>query len=395
MNFKGTQIDGLVFKVNSLAAQRDLGEGNKYPNWAYAFKYPPERRATTLLDVVIQVGRTGKITPVAEMKPVLLAGTTVQRASLHNQDEIQRLNVNIGDEIFVEKAADVIPDVVAVADKRVDGYFKIPKECPCCQSALVKPEGFVDSFCMNPLCEEQVYQKLRYALGKAALDLHGCGKVMVRELMRHKVKRLSDVFTFSDDKFDFLKPAARKNFLQQREVVKKRPFWRQLAALCIEGLGEQKCQDLAAKYPSIVLVQAHWNEVGGVVGNAVHASMALWFGGDNAEEVDRLAEAGLTFRDEGNNEGPLTGKVFVITGTLMSGQRAEVEERIREAGGITKSSAGKKTDFIVQGAGGGRKKAEAAEKFGIKIITETELYALMGEKMPLVELPNLEALRDE
>lgn len=390
------QTDGLVFKVNDLAQQRELGAGNKYPNWAYAFKYPPERKVTTLLDVTIQIGKTGKVTPVAELKPVLLSGTTVQRASLCNQDEIKRLNANIGDEIFVEKAAEIIPNVVGVAVKNTDSFFRLPERCPCCETKLERPDGMVDYFCTNPNCEEKVQARLLYALSREALDLQGSGKAMVQALMANGVRKLSKIFTVSKEELSFLKPAARKKFLEQREIVKTRPLWRQLSALCIEGLGVTLAQRLDETYHSLSAMRDAWPQVEQHVGKSVYNNMVFWFTAeDNADEVDRLQEAGLTFVSEGVINGPLSGKTFVITGALASGQRKEVEERIRKAGGNTKSSVTRKVNFLVQGVGGGRKKAEAVEKLGVTVISEEQLYELIGEPMPTVDMSHLEALREE
>lgn len=391
------QTDGLVFKVNSLARQRDLGEGNKYPKWAFAYKFPPERKPTSLLAVTLQVGKTGRITPVAELKAVNLSGTVVQRASLCNQEEIKRLNVNVGDEVFVEKSAEIIPKVMGVATKYTQGYFKMPIYCPSCQQRLVQPEGFVDTYCVNSDCEDQVSARLRYSVSKQALDMQGVGEGMIKVLMQSgKVRKLSDLFAL--DNLDFLKPAARKNFLKAREDAKVQPFWRQLSALNIEGLGVTLCQEIEARYPSLVALVDHWDALSEIVGEFVYTSMKNWLGVDaNAAEIDRLMELGFTWATA-TPEGPrpLAGKVFVITGALMTGQRDDIAEKIRKAGGTVKGTVTKKVNFVVQGVGGGRVKAEAAEKHGVPLITEEDLYKMMGEAMP-TENPraNLEALRNE
>lgn len=398
------QTDGLVFKVNDLARQRDLGEGNKYPKWAFAYKFPPERKATTLLGVTLQVGKTGRITPVAELKAVSLSGSVVQRASLCNQDEIKRLNVNIGDSVLVEKSAEIIPKVMGVAEKNSEGFFQLPKNCPSCQQPVVRPEGYVDHYCLNADCHDQVFARLRYAASKQALDLQGVGEGMLRTLMLNaKVRTLADLFELQDFN-EHLKPAARKVFKAAREAALKQPFWRQLSALNIEGLGVTLCQELAASYPYLnnddekeLSLLDNWEGVEEIVGKVVCATMKQWFTQDaNITEIERLMALGFTFATEQTGPQPLAGKSFVITGALATGQRDEIAEKIRQAGGSVKGSVSKKVDFVVQGVGGGRVKAEAAEKHGVPVITEEKLYAMMGLAMP-TENPraNLEALRGD
>ena len=390
--------DGLVFKVNDLADQADLGEGNKFPHWAFAYKFPPERRITTLLGVTMQVGKTGRITPVAELKAVSLSGTVVQRASLCNQDEIKRLNVNIGDSVYVEKSAEIIPKVMGVAKKQTEGHFILPAECPCCQTQLVQPEGFVDWYCPNSRCSDQVYARLRYAVGKDALDMKGVGGGMLRVLMdTARIARLSDLFALEDEAI-LLKPAARRTFKAARELALQQPFWRQLSALCIEGLGTTLCQAVDDAWGSLDAMLDHWDELGELVGESVLISMKNWFGQpDNVTELERLMPLGFKFASKAaTGPQPLAGKSFVITGALMSGQRDEVAEKIRKAGGTVKGSVSKKVNFVVQGVGGGRVKAEAAEKHGVPVITEEALYQMLGEAMPTANpRAHLEALRGD
>ena len=379
--FLNLATDGLVFKLNDLAKQRELGEGTKYPNWACAFKYPPERKSTTLLDVTLQVGKSGKITPVAELKPVLLSGTLVKRASLCNQDEINRLGVNIGDEVYTEKSAEIIPKVMGVAEKVTSGVYKLAGTCPCCKSKLVKPKGKVDSFCPNRDCGDQVYARLRHATGKGALDIDGCGEAMIRELMLHGVRKLSDLFTIEN--FDFLKQAARKKFLEGREAAKQQPFWRQLHALGIEGIGQTTCQEIAANWTSLISIidekdtpkfKEVFKEVGG--------KSFLEYMETETDELNALESAGLTFETAQASIGKLTGKVFAITGALMSGSRDQVMRRIEVAGGMVKANVSKKCHYLVLGAEAGSIKPGKAEKLGVPVISEEQLYELMGEAMP-------------
>lgn len=382
--------DGLVLKVNDLNKQRDLGEGTKYPNWAVAYKYPPERKATLLVDITVQVGKTGKVTPVAELKPVSLSGTVVKRASLCNADEIARLGVNIGDLVYVEKSAEIIPKVMGVHAKKSVGVYVFPAKCPCCDTPLMRDEATVDWYCPNTHgCTEQIFGRLRYATSKQALDIAGCGETMVRVLMEHGVKRLSDLFALED--VSFLKPAARKAFLEGREKAKQQPFWRQLAALNVEGLGRTLCQDIAARWSSLFELSEDLAGLEKVINNeATYQSFLHYFATEHAE-ITRLNELGMTFKSE-RASGRLTGKVFAITGGLVSGTRDDVVRKIEAAGGSFKPSASRKCHYLVVGTGGGRVKAEAAAKLGIPTITEQQLYEMLGEEMKLAPVrdPNHE-----
>jgi len=377
--------DGLVFKLNDLEKQRELGEGTKYPKYACAFKFPPERKETRLLSVTVQVGRTGKVTPVAELEPVLLSGTTVRRASLCNQDEIKRLNVDIGDTVLVEKSAEIIPKVVGVAHKSGSKIYSLPNECPCCGSKLVRPKGMVDSFCQNEDCDDQVLGRLLHACGKSALDMDGCGEMLITELIRNGVRKLSDVFKINPD---FLKTAARKRFENGRAAATNQPFWRKLHALGIDGFGQTLCQEIAALWPtlsdafyvsedeSVNNAKKFKDLVGEVVFNSV-----VDYCEKHADEIDALdGLIGMTNTEQ--NNGPLKGKAFCITGDLVSGSRNEVSRRIETAGGMVKSSVTRHVNFLIQGTETGRVKREKAEKLGVAIITETKLYEMMGQAMP-------------
>lgn len=378
--FLNLATDGLVFKLNSLAKQRELGEGTKYPNWACAFKYPPERKSTTLLDVTLQVGKSGKITPVAELKPVLLSGTLVKRASLCNQDEIDRLGVNIGDEVFTEKSAEIIPKVMGVAEKVTNGVYTMPDACPCCAIKLVKPKGKVDYFCPNRDCDDQVYARLRHATGKSALDIDGCGEAMIRELMTHGVRKLSDLFTLLN--LDFLKIAARKKLAEGREVAKVQPFWRQLHSLGIEGIGQTTCQEISAQWTSLISIFDELDKFKKLFGEVAFSSFLEYYEREEAE-LNLLEQCGLRFETQQASIGKLTGKVFAITGALMSGGRDQVIRRIEAAGGMVKANVSKKCHFLVLGTEAGNIKPRKAEKLGVPVISEEQLYEMMGEAMPI------------
>ena len=380
--------DGLVFKLNSLSQQRELGEGTKFPKWAAAFKFPPERKRTTLLSVTLQIGKSGKVTPVAELKPLSLGGSVVKRASLCNQDEIDRLGVNAGDEVLVEKSAEIIPKVTGIAQKITAGAYRMSSVCPCCQTKLVKPEGRVDFFCPNRDCEEQVFARLRHATGKAALDIDGCGEAMVRELMEHGVRKLSDLFAL--ECLDFLKPAARQRLTEGREAAKRQTFWRQLHALGIDDIGEATCRDIAVRWSSLASLNKEPNSdaLRQLLGNAAWANFIDYMAREKSE-LDRLKECGLVFETPEENIGKLTGKVFAITGTLMSGGRNQVISRIEAAGGMVKSSVSKKCHYLIEGTDAGNIKPGKAKALGVPVIDEEELYVMLGQPMP-VAVPAIE-----
>jgi DNA ligase (NAD+) len=373
--------DGLVFKLNSLAKQRDLGEGNRAPNWATAFKFPPERKATKLNAITVTVGKTGKLTPNAELAPLSLSGTMVTAASLCNQDEVERLGVNVGDDVLVEKSAEIIPKVMGVHKKHSKGHWKMPTKCPSCSGPVVRPEGFVDYFCENNDCPEQVFARLKHATGKSALDIDGCGEVTVRELMEHGVRSLSDLFSASD--LGFFKPATRKKFIEGREHAKSQPLWRKIHALGIDGVGRTVSQDIAGRWNALFSVFDELPQLKEMIGESLFESWTRWFD-KNAEEIDKLEALGFHFESDAKTTGPLTGKFFVITGTLVSGKRDEVIRRIEEAGGTVKSSVGKSVHYLVAGADCGKTKTDAARKVGTTVITEEQLYQLMGKPMPVI-----------
>lgn len=376
--FLDLPTDGLVFKVNDLAMQRELGEGTKAPYYACAFKYPPEQKETTLISITVQIGRTGRVTPVAELEPVLLSGTMVSRASLCNQDEINRLKLNVGDTVMVEKSAEIIPKVMRVAAKRRAGVYVLPSNCPCCGTKLVCPEGFVDSYCPNRDCEDQVTGRLLHGCGKSALDIDGCGDTLVREMVRHGVRRMSDVFTLDPS---FMKPAARKRFEAGRAACAGQPLWRKYHALGIEGFGQTLCQEVASRWSSLSSAFDEMEALRSLVGESVFLSIVNYCG-ENEKELDALdAYIGLTSSQQA--EGPLKGKAFCITGDLVSGSRNAVSRVIEEAGGVVKASVTRHLSYLIQGTETGRKKKADAEKKGIPVITEQQLYEMMGREMPV------------
>lgn len=386
--------DGLVIKMSLLAAQRDIGEGTRSPKWACAYKFPPEAKETRLLGIKVQVGKTGQITPVAQVEPVSLGGAMVQSASVCNQAELDRLGIDIGDYVMVQRSGEVIPKIIALArpsPSKTDHNksYRLPKVCPCCATPIVKrSEKEVHFFCPNSECHDQVLARLEYAVGKDALNIDGCGEVGVHMLVnKGGVKRLSDLFALKD--FSFFKPAQRKKVEEGLAKAKSAPLWRKLSALNIEGIGKVTCQNLATRYDSLQAMLDDLDALKDLIGE-VNRDTFIEFLEINFNEIKRLAELGFVFLEDRKSAGPLSGKAFVITGTMMSGKRDDVSALIETKGGVVKGTVTKNVDFLVAGIGGGNNKSAAASKWGTRIISEEELYIMMGEPMPVMHREALE-----
>jgi DNA ligase (NAD+) len=370
--------DGAVIKVNDFKVRAELGEGTKSPKWAVAYKFAPEEGVSVLEAVELPIGRTGVITPVAILSPVLLNGATVRRASLCNWDEIARLDIAVGDEVVVVRAAEVIPKVIRVhkkSEKRKE--ISMPTSCPCCGGAILKDDDVVAIRCTNLNCNEQVFQRLSHAVAKTSLDWDGCGDAQIAELMtKGKCRFLSDFFAIGD--VSWMGSAAKTKFLAERERVKGVPLWRKLHSLGLEGIGKTFCQELAVKYGDLLKMLDDRAGVIAIVGpnraDKLFAQIDLL-----ADEIGRLDELGFKFVEvqTDKRQTKATGKQFVITGTLTTGSRDKVSERIEQAGGIVKSSVSAKTDYLVVGEDPGGNKTAGAKKHGTKVITEDELYQIL------------------
>lgn len=371
--------DGLVFKLENLKLQVELGLKSKSPRWAVAYKFPPEETKTILNSITVQIGRTGTLTPVAELKPVHLSGSTVKRASLCNQEEIIRLGINIGDEVIVVKAAEIIPKVTGLATKRSEGHWLMPANCPCCNTPVVKETGKVAYRCLNFDCPEQVFQRLEHAVAKSALDIDGCGAALLRELIKNGVRKISDLFTV--DPAVISGDAARAKFAKSREAAKAQPLWRKLHALGIDLVGKTMCKELArfGSLDKIFEPETFNGKVPGILGEVRFANFRDYML-DHCDEIQALDEL-IGLRDPEKKAGPLSGKTFVITGSLMSGSRDQVSKKIEDAGGTVKGSVSRGVDFLIMGEGAGNTKANAAKKLGTAVIDEEMLYKLMGQEM--------------
>jgi len=376
--------DGVVIKLQNMAAQFEAGAGTRTPKWAAAYKFPPEIKETCLLGVLIQVGKTGQVTPVAQLEPVDLGGAVVQRASLCNQDELNRLGIDIGDYVKVQRSGEVIPKVVGLArpsptKSDTQRSYQLPKTCPCCSEQLVRVPGLVNLYCPNEDCKDQVFARLCYAVSKDALDIDGCGENTVRLLMEQKVRSLVDIFRLTN--LSFLKPATARKVKEGLLKAKEAPLWRKLSALSIEGIGKVGCQDLAQKYSSLADMVDDPAGVIEVIGRVAAKSLVDYVD-THIDDFGALSGLGFNFQEDRSSAGPLVGKAFCITGKLMSGMRDDVENLIRKHGGAVKGQVTKKVDYLIQGLEGGANKAAGASKWGTRVITEEDLYNMIGIPMP-------------
>jgi DNA ligase (NAD+) len=387
------EIDGVVFKVDDLALQRDLGELARVPRWAIAYKFPAHQETTVVEEIFASVGRTGAITPVAKLRPVFVGGVTVSSASLHNQDEIDRKDVRVGDTVVIQRAGDVIPQVVAVVHaKRPAGTkpYELPRECPVCGTAVARAEGDAVTRCPNRACPAKLKNRLLHMASRAALDIDGLGEKIVAQLLeRELVTSLPDVFALTADQLAGLERMGEKsaaNLTAALERAKQTTLPRFLVALGIPEVGENVAELLAAHFGDLdALMNAGAEELTAVdgVGPVIAERVAHFFADEtHRAEVARFRALGVRWpriarREAGAGaEGPLAGKTFVLTGTLPTLARADAEARIKAAGGSVTGSVSKKTSYVVAGEAAGSKLRKAAE-LGVPVIDEAELLAIL------------------
>ena len=381
-------IDGLVLKINDLQLQTELGLNNRAPNWATSYKFPPEQKVTELIGITVQVGRMGTLTPVAELRPVNLAGTWVKRASLHNADEIERLGLNIGDDVIIQKAAEIIPQVVGVANKRSTGVWSMPDRCPCCNSITSRLINKVAIVCTSRMCKDQVFARLEHAVKKQSLDIDGCGEQSIKAMVDRGINNLSDLFAADD--LSFLGDAASKRVASGLKKAKTAPLWRKLHALGIDGIGLTTCKELSNRWNSLPDMLDNMEEISKFLGPITFLNFRLYFeNDDNMTELEKLVSLGVTFEDE-KKSGPFVGKAFCITGGMLTGSREEVAAKIESLGGSVKSSVSKKVHYLVVGEGAGANKSANAKKLGTLCISEKELYDMMGLPMEIKMADNFE-----
>ena len=387
--------DGVVVKVNRFDFQQHLGVVGREPRWAVAYKFPATQSVTRLLDINVNVGRTGSLNPYAVLEPVDVAGVTVKQATLHNEDYIKAKDLKIGDWVVVERAGEVIPQVVSVVPGRRTGEertFEMPTACPSCGHPVVRPEGEAMSLCVNAGCPAQLVRLLEHFVSKGAMDIEGMGIKQTSQLLREGLIRdVADLYDLKKDDLVELERMAEKsvsNLLAAIEVSKHMPLARLLVALGIDHVGAEVAELLARHFRSVDgLISATPEDLQAIpaIGPKIAAAVVAYFESDaNRQVIDKLRAAGVRLEDEAAAElraQTLTGLRFVVTGRLQSFSRSQIEDRIKELGGAVSGGVSRKTDYLVAGEDAGSKLADA-QALDIQVLTEAELLKLVEEGAP-------------
>ena len=388
--------DGVVIKVNSLSQQRDLGYTAKSPRWAIAYKYKAEEATTRLLSVTFQVGRTGAVTPVANLEPVLLSGSTVKRATLHNEDQIALLDLHLNDMVYVEKGGEIIPKIVGVDHSyRNENSKKIVfiSNCPECGTALIKNEGEANYFCPNYLhCPPQIKGRIEHFISRKAMNIDGLGEETIDLLFnKNLVKNISDLY---DLRMDQLVPLERLGEKSAAHIIKSiresidTPYYRVLFALGIRHVGETVAKTISSRFTTIDdLISAGAEQLTSVneIGPKIAASIVAYFSDeDNLEMIKKLKSTGIRFsaKDESNitrTDNSLYGKIIVISGVFLEHSRDEYKEIIERNGGKNSTSVSGNTSFILAGENMGQSKKEKSDELGVPLITESEFLKIIGK----------------
>lgn len=387
------EVDGLVIKLNSFEQRDRLGTTSKVPRWVIAYKWEKYEATTKILEITTQVGKTGTLTPVAHLKPVEIAGTTVSRASLHNRDELHRLGVKIGDTVVVEKAGKIIPHVVRVEEHLRSGderQYHFPHTCPECRTEVIQDEGGVYIRCPNPNCPAQLRETLRYFASRAAMDIEGLGIKFIEQLMASELLAgLADIYRLKNCRDELLKLERQgeksvQNLLDGIEASKSRPLWRLLAGLNIRHVGTRTAQILADRFGTLdALLEQSAESLSEVpeIGPIMAEAIVRYFHSPFAKAlIAELRELGLNFGEpvkQSKAEGKLAGKTIVVTGTLVDYSRQQIELLIHDLGGHPASSVSKNTDFVVAGENAGSK-LEKARKLGVQVMTEKDFTELIS-----------------
>jgi len=383
-------VDGVVVKVDSTKQQKLLGSTAKFPRWSISFKFPARQATTKIKDIAVQVGRTGALTPVAILEPVKLSGITITRSTLHNEDEIKRKDIRVGDYVLIERSGDVIPKVVSVMKERrtkKEKKFAFPLKCPVCRSSTFRPEGEAISRCTNPSCPAKLKESLLHFASRRAMNIEGLGVALVDQLLEKKlVENIPDLYSLSHQDLATLErmgPKSSQNLLDEIEKSKQRDINRLIYALGIRYVGERTAQALADYFKGIdSLAKASLDELIQIedVGPKVGESIVFFFKQpENIELINKLKEAGLNFssiKEERKRKRPLTGQIFVLTGKLSSLSRENAKEIIEDLGGIFANSVSSKTSYVVVGDSPGAK-LERAQKLGIPTLEEREFLKLV------------------
>jgi DNA ligase (NAD+) len=385
-------IDGVVVKVNQTQLQSEFGSTSKAPRWAIAYKYPAMQATTQLEAINIQVGRTGSLTPVAYLTPVTLAGTVVSRASLHNEDEIKRLNLKIGDWVLIEKSGEIIPQVLQIIESKRDGTeteYEFPKTCPVCNFPAIRPEGEAVTRCSNEDCPAKIKARILYYAARKAMDIEGLGDVLVEMLVDLGIiKNVADLYDLTHEQIAALERKAEKSatkLIEQIELSKQRGLQRLLYGIDIRHVGERYAKILSRSFRNIEsLASATVEELDAIheIGLAVAVSVFNFFRNPkNIEVVERLKAAGVKTEIDGDanavvNEN-FNGKTFVLTGKLEQFTRDDAAKLIEDRGGRVSSSVSKKTDYVVAGSDAGSK-LDKANSLNVKVVNETEFAEMLS-----------------
>jgi len=383
------QIDGMVIKINRFDQRDILGATGRAPRWCISYKFAAEQAETIVESIDVQVGKSGILTPVANLKPVQLSGTTVKRASLHNFDELNRLGVRCGDTVIIEKAGEIIPQVIEVKQElRPAGSkpFKVPKECPNCGSAVAKDEDGVYIRCLNPDCLGQLKERLKYFAGRGQMDIENLGTALIEQLVEAGlVKNFADLYKLQKPELIELERMAEKsagNVIRAIDASKTRPLWRFVTALGIRHIGAQSAQILAEYFGSLeALMSAGQQELAEIdqIGPTMAESVYEYFHDPrNHAVIEQLLAAGVAPRQpRARRSSKLAGKTIVVTGSLENFTRQQIEQAIRQAGAKSSSSVSKKTDFVLAGENPGSK-LDKASKLGVKVISEKQFLAMLN-----------------
>lgn len=382
-------IDGAVVKVNDLELREKVGTTYKTPRWAVAYKYPPEKKETLLKDIVCQVGRTGAITPMAILDPVYVAGSKISKTTLHNEDYIKQNDIRIGDRVIIQKAGDVIPEVVGVNKDKRDGtekIFEMPRICPVCGAEAVREEGEAVVRCIGIECPAKLYRSIIHFASKDAMDIDGLGEAIIGELIERKlISNIADIYKLTIDDVASLKKNGKKfaqNLINAIEESKKRDLYRVINSLGIRHVGVKLAKTLARYFKDMdKLIVATYEElrmiedVGEITANTIYE----FFRQDQTIDlISKLKQANVNMKAEiqGNEDGKFAGKTFVLTGSLEHYSREEASEIIEKMGGKTSSSVSKKTDYVLAGEDAGSK-LKKAQELGITIISEEEFITML------------------
>ncbi|MBE6784895.1 MAG: NAD-dependent DNA ligase LigA [Ruminococcaceae bacterium] len=379
-------IDGAVIKVDSFAQRELLGSTSKFPKWALAFKYPPEEKETTLLDIEINVGRTGVLTPTAVFEPILLAGTTVSRATLHNQDFISEKGISIGDRIIVRKAGDIIPEVLSVSwHNSGKEIYHLPEICPSCGGRVTREEGEAALRCCNPDCPNQLLRNLIHFCSRDAMDIEGLGTAVLEVLVEKGIiKTAADIFTLPKDEIagiDRMGEKSAENLINAAEKAKSNDLSRLVFALGIRHIGQKAAKLLSDKFGTMEkIIAATTEEIAEIDGFGLIMAQSVtdfFSHSESLELIERLKSLGVNMTGEETvKENRFDGKVFVLTGTLTAFKRSEASKIIESLGGKTSSSVSKKTDYVLAGEDAGSK-LQKANDLGITVISEAEFAEMI------------------